>query len=79
MRLFPNPAKNKVEIEIAGFKPGFIQILLVDKTGQFIRNEKRLVYSGDEIIALMFSVEPGLYFVLLKQQDIRLKAALVIK
>jgi Secretion system C-terminal sorting domain len=79
VRLFPNPAKNKVEIEIKGFEPGYVQVQLLDNKGKLVRDEKRFVFSGNEIIILMFSESPGLYFLLLKQRDKKLKSKLVIR
>ena len=79
VRLFPNPAKNKVEIEIKGFDPGYVQIQLVDNNGKLVREDKRLVFGGNEIIVLMFSEKPGLYFLLLKQHEKKLKNKLLIK
>lgn len=79
VRLFPNPAKNKVEIEIKGFDPGYIQIQLLDNNGKLLRDDKRLVFGGNEIIVLMFSEKPGLYFLLLKQHEKKLKSKLIIQ
>ena len=79
VRLFPNPAKNKVEIEIKGFDPGYVQIQLLDNNGKLVREDKRLVFGGNEIIVLMFSEKPGLYFLLVKQHEKKLKNKLVIQ
>lgn len=43
MRLFPNPAKNKGEIELKGFEPGYIQVQLLDNNGKLRREDKRFV------------------------------------
>ncbi len=66
VQLFPNPAKNKVELEIKGFDPGYMQIILLSNNGKAVKEEKRLIFSGDETIVLMFSQDPGLYYLLLK-------------
>ena len=79
VRLFPNPAKNKVEIEINGFDPGYVIIQLLDNNGKLRREEKRLVFSGNEIIVFMFSEKPGLYLIWLKQGDKKLRSKLVIQ
>jgi Secretion system C-terminal sorting domain len=77
-RVYPNPAKNKAEIEIKGFDAGYVKIQLMSNTGKLLREEKRLVLSGNEIIIFMFSEKPGLYFLFLKQGKIMLKNKLVI-
>lgn len=77
-RLFPNPAKNKVEIEVKGFKPGNVHIQLIDKAGKLVRNDQRSLFSGNEIIVYMFSENPGIYFLIIKQDEKSLKSKLII-
>ena len=79
IRLFPNPAKNKVDVEVKGFLPGYIKLQLIDNKGKLVKEEKRQIFSGDEIIVLMFSEKPGLYFLLVKQGDKVIKSKLVIR
>ena len=79
IRLYPNPARNKVEIDIKGFEPGYVKIQLVDNKGKLVREDKRLVFSGSEIIVLMFSEKPGLYFLWLKQGEKMLRNKLIIQ
>lgn len=79
VRLFPNPAKNSVEIEIKGFEPGYVLVQLIDKHGNIVRNNKRLVFYGNEIIVFMFSEKPGLYFLLLKQGEKKVKRSILIQ
>lgn len=79
IRVFPNPAKNKVEIEIKGFEPGNVQVQLLDKSGKPVRNDKRIVFSGNETIVLMFSEKPGLYFLLVKQGNKNVRSKLIIQ
>ncbi len=79
MRIYPNPAKNKIEIEIRGFEPGYVQVMLTDVQGKTVREEKRIVINGNEMIVFMFSEKPGLYVVLLKQGAIKLKSKLIIQ
>lgn len=78
-RLYPNPAKNKTEIEIKAFEPGHVKIQLMNTAGKLLREEKRLVLSGHETIVFMFSEKPGLYFLFVKQGKIMLKNKLVIQ
>lgn len=79
IRLFPNPAVNKVKIEIKGFDPGFVRVQIISNTGTVLRDDQRLVFSGNEIITLMFSIEPGLYFLTVKQNKKHASAKLVIQ
>ena len=78
LRFYPNPTKNKAEIDIKGFTPGYVKIQLINTAGKLLREEKRLVLSGNEVIIFMFSEKPGLYFLFLKQGKIMLKSKLLI-
>ena len=49
VRLYPNPAKNKAEIEIKGFDAGHIKIQLINNEGKLLREEKRLVHTGTRL------------------------------
>ena len=79
VHLFPNPAKNRVEIEIKGFEPGYVKLQLLNNTGKPVREEKRLALTGNETIIFMFSEMPGLYYLLLKQGTQMLKNKLIIQ
>jgi hypothetical protein len=77
-KLAPNPASNKVEITLTGFESGFIRIQLVDAMGNIVRDDKRLLYSGDESLMLMFNTKPGIYFVCIRQHQHKLRKRLVL-
>ncbi len=77
--LYPNPAKNKVEIAIKAFDAGYIKLQLLNNSGKLVREEKRLLLSGNEIIVFMFSEHPGLYYLILKQGNQMQKNKLVIQ
>ncbi len=79
VRLYPNPATNRVEIEVKGFEPGFVQVLITDNTNQPVREEKRLVLGGTEMIVLMFSLKPGIYFLAVKQDKKQARSKLIIQ
>lgn len=77
--LYPNPAENKVEIKIAGFKAGTVEILMWDNTGNVVRKETRQVFAGNENIVFMFLQKPGVYTLVLKQYRTIIKERLVIR
>lgn len=79
IRLFPNPAKNKVEIEIKGFEAGYVQVRLIDNKGNMVRDDRRLLFSGNETIMLMFSESPGIYFLFVQQGENKLRTKLLIQ
>lgn len=78
-KIYPNPAKNKVEIDINGFEPGYVILQLLNNSGKLIRQERRLVLTGNETIIFMFSESAGLYFLLLKQGVKTFRNKLIIR
>ncbi len=78
-RLYPNPARNKVEIEIKGFEPGYLKLQLLNNAGKIIKEEKRLVLTGNELINFMFSETAGLYYLIIKQGRQTVKSKLIVQ
>ena len=79
IKLSPNPAVNKVQIEIKGFDPGDIYIRIINNNGNRIREEKRVAFTGDEIIVLMFSIDPGIYNLEVLQNKKKARSRLLIQ
>ena len=79
VRIYPNPAKSKVEIEVGGFETGYIKLQLLNNAGKIIREEKRQMFSERETIIFMFSETPGLYYLLLRQGALLRKNKLIIQ
>ena len=77
--LYPNPAKNRIEIAFKGFDAGYIKLQLLSNAGKLVREETRLLFSGNEIMVFMFSEIPGLYYLILKQGTQMMKNKLVIQ
>jgi len=78
-RLFPNPARYRLEIGLTGFEGGFLQLQFFDSHGTRVRNEKRLLFNGNEILTVMFALEPGIYLLILKQKDKILRKKMVVE
>ena len=79
LKLFPNPAKNKMEISVKGFEAGFISLIIIDATGSQQRKDQRMLYSGDEKLPVMFSLQPGVYFIVLKQNGNSVKSRFIVQ
>ena len=79
VKLFPNPAKNKAELEVTGFEPGITRLQIIDACGKLVRDDQRLLVSGNENIVLMFALQPGIYFILIKQKDKLVKKKMIVQ
>jgi hypothetical protein len=78
-RLYPNPTRNKVLIDVKGFEPGYLQLKFYDAHGIKLRDEKRLLSNGNEVITVMFLLQPGMYMLLLKQGKKSVKKNLLVQ
>lgn len=78
-KIYPNPATNKVEVLVNGFQPGILELKVIDRNGMVYRDDKRLLVRGNEVIVLMFFLPPGIYFILLKQNQKSIKKKLVVQ
>lgn len=79
VKLYPNPAKNKVELELKGFEPGTVQLQIISAAGKMMRDDQRLLFNGNENMVVMFSLTPGIYFILLRQKTTLIKKKLVVQ
>jgi Secretion system C-terminal sorting domain len=79
IRLSPNPSVNKIEIELKGFDPGDVQIHITDINGNTVKKDKRLVFGGDEIIVLMFSISRGIYLLQVSQNKKQARAKFIVR
>jgi Secretion system C-terminal sorting domain len=78
-KLYPNPAKNRAELEVKGFEQGQIQVQIIDIIGKKLRDDQRFLFTGNENITLMFSLQPGIYFVILRQAKKLVKIKMVVQ
>ena len=79
VKLFPNPVKNKAELEVKGFEAGTVQLQIITVSGKVIRNDSRLLFSGNENIVVMFALQPGIYFIVLKQNNTVVKKKMLVQ
>ncbi|OQX79273.1 MAG: hypothetical protein B6D61_03865 [Bacteroidetes bacterium 4484_249] len=62
-QLYPNPAKEVVNLEIDLLETSEIQILLFNNSGQLLKDFNRVVYSGKSILRMDISgLNAGVYF-----------------
>lgn len=69
IKLLANPVKNKAEITVANYAAGEVQVILSDSKGNRLRDDRRLLIGGSDIITIMFSLPAGIYFVTVKQKQ----------
>ncbi len=77
-KLYPNPSKNKVVLQLNGFKTGMAQLQIINDKGNVVRKEVRLLVNGNEEVVMFFSLQAGIYFIKTTQGLIEIRKRLVV-
>lgn len=77
--LYPNPTKNKAELQLNGFEPGLVQLQIISMTGRAERTEERLLTNGKETVVIMFALPAGVHYVIVKQKNKMVKAKMMVQ
>lgn len=67
LNIYPNPAKNKVTLQVKQFKPGMAAVRLMDIKGKIIKDDNRLLTNGTEDIVMFLMLKEGIYFIQVSQ------------
>ena len=63
LKIYPNPARNRISIDVKGFEPGMAVVKIIDTKGKIWRVDNRLLIDGNEEIPMFFQLNPGIYFI----------------
>lgn len=78
IKVFPNPAKNKIILQVKGFVTGMASVKIIDTRGHLQREDNRLLITGDEEVVMFLSLQPAIYYILMQQKGKIAKKKLVI-
>lgn len=78
IRLSPNPVKNKLNIALEGFAAGSVRLQLLNWKGTLQRDETRRLFAGNDLITMMFFLPPGIYFLIISQDNKSYKRKVVV-
>lgn len=78
LKVYPNPAKNKISLEVTGFEPGLAVVKIIDTKGKVWREDNRLLTNGTEEIGMFLMLQPGIYFISVSEKRKTIKKKLVI-
>lgn len=77
--IYPNPAKNKITLQVKGFEPGMVKVKVMDMKGKLMREDTRLLTNGNEDVIMFLMLPQGIYFILFYEKDKVVKKKLVIQ
>jgi len=69
LKVYPNPAKNKISLAVAGFEPGMVVVKIIDTKGKVWREDNRLLTDGTEEIPMFLQLKPGIYFISVSEKS----------
>ena len=78
LKVYPNPAKNKISIVVTGFEPGMVVVKIIDSKGKICRIDNRLLTDGNEEIPMFLLLKPGIYFISVTEKNKSSKKRLII-
>ncbi|MEO5893343.1 MAG: T9SS type A sorting domain-containing protein [Ferruginibacter sp.] len=78
LAIYPNPAKNKITIQVKNFKPGMVAVKIMDTKGKLVREDMRLLTNGSEDIIMFLMLKEGIYFILVSAPGKTARKKLII-
>ena len=79
LKVYPNPAKNKITLDVAGFDAGLVTVKITDTKGKMWREDNRLLTNGTEEIIMFLMLPPGIYFISLNEKAKIIKKKLIVQ
>ena len=78
IKIYPNPAINKISLQVTGFKPGLVMVKILDDKGILYTNDNRLLTTSEDEIAMFLQLKRGVYFVIISQQNKSVRKKLMV-
>ena len=78
LKIYPNPAKNRITLEVNGFEAGLAVVKITDAKGKIWREDNRLLANGTEDIAMFLMLPPGIYFISISEKTKIIKKKFVV-
>ena len=78
LKVYPNPAKNRITLEVNGFEAGLAVVKITDAKGKIWREDNRLLANGTEDIAMFLMLPPGIYFISISEKTKIIKKKFVV-
>ena len=78
LSIFPNPAKNKITVQVKNFNPGMVAVKVIDIKGKLIREDIRLLTQGTEDVVMFLMLKAGIYIIMVSEQGKVARKKLVI-
>jgi hypothetical protein len=67
LTVYPNPAKNKITLQVKNFDPGMVSVKVLNIKGELVRADNRLLTNGSEEVVMFLLLKAGVYFIQVSQ------------
>ena len=78
LKVYPNPAKNKITLDVAGFDAGLVTVKITDTKGKIWREDNRLLTNVTDEIVMFLTLPPGIYSISLNEKAKIVKKKLIV-
>ena len=79
LKVYPNPARNKITLDVAGFDAGIVTVKITDTKGKIWREDNRLLTNGNEEIVMFLMLPSGIYFISINEKAKIIKKKLIVQ
>src|SRR6187455_1361381 len=79
LNIFPNPATNKITMQVKNFSPGMVSVKILDAKGKIMREDNRLLTNGSEDVVMFLSLKAGIYIILVSDQGKSARRKLLVQ
>lgn len=77
--ILPGTSHNRAELSLKGFKEGAIVLSILNKDEKLMKQEERFLIKGEEQLSTMYMLPKGIYYLLVAQNDIKVRQKLLVQ
>jgi len=76
--ILPGSSQNRTELMLKGFKEGSVVLSILNQEEKLMKQEERFLISGEEQLSTMYLLPKGVYYLLVAQNDVKVKQKLLV-
>jgi len=76
--ILPGSSQNRAELMLKGFKEGSVVLSILNQEEKLMKQEERFLISGEEQLSTMYLLPKGVYYLLVAQNDVKVKQKLLV-
>ncbi len=78
LKIYPNPAKNKISLQVTGFETGMVKVRIMDDKGKVVREDDRLLNNGIDEINMFLQLQAGIYSISVSEKNKVVRKKLIV-